>query len=270
METFKRILAVVVITLAVIGIVLCLVGIVTSWSMNTPITESLTDIMIGLEQFLTVSHEVLGEINSGLGEAQTAVDTIETATVDVGTAIAETDIVYELLAVTVGDTLFPIIESAKDTAVAILGTIVSINDALESLNEIPLVEVPTLTKDLQELETNLIEISNEVTQMRVELQAAKEDAISVPVETITGHTTAISTGLTEAQTDITDTRGRIEKNLQTLATIKAGIPGLIDLISLMSTIILLWLTFAQSCLILNSWSVLKGKDPLETIKETGD
>jgi hypothetical protein len=139
MEVLKRILGVAAIVISIIFIVVCLAGIVFSWSINAPITNAVTGVFSGAEHVLTAADKSLERVNSGLFEAQTSIDTIEENVELAGEMLSETSIVYEVLVRTVGDGLFPKIAAASDTTIAIRDSVISFNEILESLDDIPFV-----------------------------------------------------------------------------------------------------------------------------------
>ena len=270
MDTVKKILAGLVIAISVIGIGFCLVGIFYSWSLNTPVTNAIEGALTGVEKFLTITDEGLGRVQVGLGEADTAVVTVEDAFVEAGETINETNIAYELLDRTVGDTLFPKIEKMSGTIGAITESVVAFNDTLEAANEIPFVEVPTMTTKLEEIGTQVEQIRTDVQTTRDELIAIKEDSVAKPVNAITERTMRISNGLGELQTAVNVAQSDVQQSLANVGKTKAKVAGTIDLVSIALTIVLLWLILAQISLILQGLGIFKGQDPLQSLKSTDE
>ena len=267
MDVVKKILAGIVIAISIIGVAICLAGIYFSWSFNTPVTEAIEGVLTGVEKFLMVTDEGLGRIHEGLGEADTAVNTIEGAVVDAGETINETNIAFEILDATVGDTLFPKIENMAATAVSIAEAVVAFNNTLEAANEIPFVDIPTLTPQLEELSTELETIRTDVQETRDELQAIKEENVAKPVNAITERTTRISDGLGEVQTAVADGQTKVNETLDSVGETKAKVARTIDLISITITVLMLWLILAQASLIVQGLGVIRGYDPLDPIKQ---
>ena len=69
MSTFKRVVAVIVMVLSVVGIVLCLVEVLGAWAINTPVTNSVTKLLSGIENVLEVSEGALEQVNTRLDQA---------------------------------------------------------------------------------------------------------------------------------------------------------------------------------------------------------
>jgi uncharacterized membrane protein len=81
------------------------------------------------------------------------------------------------------------------------------------------------------------------------------------VTAVTSRTERISTRLDEVLSAINNTQQRIATNLERIAAIKARIPGVIDMVSLASTLVLLWIMLALSSLILHAWRYYQGESP---------
>jgi chromosome segregation ATPase len=260
MEILKRILGIVAIIISVVFIVACLAGVVFSWSINAPITNAVTGVLSGVERVLTAADTGLERANTRLAEAQTNIDTIEENVEMAGDTLSETSIVFEVLDRTVGDELFPKIAAASDTVVTVRDSVISFNATLESLNDVPFVEVPTLSEELDTAAERMAAAQSDAEQTRAELQAMKEEAISKPVTAITDRTTRISDGLETAQQKVSNTQANIDENIESISSIKARVTRLIDLISIVLSFVFLWLALGQAGLIVLAWSVVKGSD----------
>lgn len=267
MEILKRILAILAIFISVVFIVACLAGAVFSWSINTPITNALTGALTGVERVLTVADTGLERVNTRLAEAQRNVDTVEANVEAAGETLSETSIVYQVLDRTVGDELFPKVEAAGDTIVAIRNSVVAFNEMLESINDVPFVEVPTLTENLETAAQRMETVQSDVEETRTELRAIREQAISKPVTAITDRTTRISDGLEATQTALSGTQVNIDDNLESIGNIKTRVPGLIDLVSLLFSFIFLWVALGQAGLIMLAWGAVKSPDKSEAAKD---
>jgi uncharacterized phage infection (PIP) family protein YhgE len=257
-NTLKKVLAVLVIIICMVGEAACAGGILFSWSINTPITTAISDALTGLESFLQAADTGLERVATRLTEAQTAADTITETAQTAGETLSETSVVYELLARTVGDELFPKITAARDTVTAVSQTVTAFNDTLEAANKLPFVELPTLTDELETVANRLEEVHTNVQETRAEIQSVKDEAISKPVTAVTDRTERVSDRLGEVLTAVDNSQQRIATSLNRIGAIKAGIPRLIDLLSLASTIVLLWIMLAQGSLLSHAWGYFKG------------
>ena len=106
-----------------------------------------------------------------------------------------------------------------------------------------------------------------VPETRTELLEIKEEAISKPVTAITERTTRISDGLENAQQNLSETQTNINNNLEAISSIKARIPGLIDLLSITLSFVYLWIAFGQVALIVFTWNIIKAPEETENAAE---
>ena len=257
MQILKRIAAAVIIAISLVGTALCIAGVMASWSLNTPLTDALTRSLSGVEQFLTMTDSGLERINDNLAGAQTAVDSLEKTALTAGDVLTETNIAYQILDRTVGDELFPKIITAQNIAVSLRDSVVAFNATLEAVNEVPFVEVPTISGELATISERLTAVQTSVQETKDDLRAVKEEAISKPVTAVTNRTPRISSDLEATQTAIAHTQTQLADDLTIVAATKARVPSVLDLVSVAITLIFLWLAFAQLGLALHAWRYFK-------------
>lgn len=246
MHVLKTILAVAVVILAVGGVLLAGVGIYYSWALNTPVTQSLTEALAGAERLLTAADGALTRANGGLERAEAAVNTIEGAVTAAGETVVETDLAFLVLERTVGDTLFPAVATAHETLLATTEMIVSFNDTLEAMNRLPLVDVPTLTAELQTAADQVAAAQQTVEEIRAEMRVIKEEQVSRPVTFVTDRTGPLLDGLGQAQAAATRSQANIAATMTAIAARQATLARTVDLLSLGTTAVLLWLIAAQA------------------------
>lgn len=259
MHTLKQIFRVVVLLIAIVGMILCAVGLYFAWAYNTPVTQTIVQTIGSAVQVLEAADNGLATVNSGLTRAQGAVNTIDGATRSVGELINETDLAFAVLERTVGETLFPRIESAQETIAALAGTVIGVNDALESANKLPFVDLPTLTTELEAASARLAEARARVEEIQANIQAIKEDKVARSVSFVTDRTEPLLAQLGDALAKVTDAQARITATLARLDTLAQRVPGLIDTISIVATLVMIWLFAVQGYLALRLYEILSGK-----------
>jgi hypothetical protein len=261
MHTFKRILAGAAIVLAAAAIVGAIVGIYYAWAFNTPVTESLTGVLAGTERVLAVADGGLTRVGTGIETARAATSTIEGAVMAAGDTIMQTDIAFTVLERTVGDTLFPALVQANETAATIAGTVVAANQALEAANQLPFVEVPTYTAELERVAEEVAAARQRVEEIRGEVQALKENAVARPVTAITDRTQPLLQHLDTAQTTAAAAQTAIAQRRDWLAATQASLPRTLDRLSLALTVVLLWTVVGQVALVVMAATYLRNTRP---------
>lgn len=259
MPTLKKVLAVAAAVLAVVGVIACLVMLWFSWSLNTPVTESLVRIVTGAERVLAVVDRGLVRLDDGLETALGAVTKVEETVQSVGETIVETDLAFAVLERTVGDTLFPRLESASETLTTLRETVLAFNDALEAANRLPFFDVPTLTDELQTAADAVEDARTRVAEIRTEMQAIKEEQVSRPVTFVTDRTGPIADRLDTALDTVAATQSSIAARQVRLAALRERLPRLIDLISIAVTLIVVWLIAAQGYVFLRAAEYVMGR-----------
>ena len=259
MPTFKKILAGAAIVVAALGIVICLVSFWYSWSLNTQVTDDLVRLATVAERVLDVADTGLTRVDDGLTTVRGAVTVIEGMTRSAGNTLVETNLAFIVLGRLVGDTLFPRIVAAQDTAVALTGTIVAFNDTLEAANRLPFVNVPTLSSELGAAAARLESARARVTEVQDTLRTIKEEKVGRPVAFITDRTTAVGQDLAAAQTIVSDTLSRIHVAQPRIVALRLRLPRLIDLLSVTITLVAAWLVAVQGFVLVRAYEYLRGR-----------
>lgn len=249
METLKRILAVLVIVVSALFLVACLAGIVAVWQINTPLTATVTGTLDGIDQVLTAGQNQLVRASNLLSEAEAAVNGAEERLVTAGENLSERGVAVRLLERTVGETLLPKIEQTRDTLGAVGETLVAANAMLEAANEIPFVQVPTITEQLETAEAQLAETRQAVEDTRATIQTAREEALATPIAAITEQTGRVTARLVATQDRISEGRNYVSARQTQIRVLNARLPALIDTVSIVLTAALLWFALGQLALI---------------------
>ncbi len=128
--TQRKIIAGIAAVLSVVGLIACVAVIILSWTLNARLTTSLTQLLDGAEQLLTTADAGLVRLDGGITTALTAVTNVDETVRTAGETLVETNLAFALIDRTVGDTLFPRITAAHETATALAETIVSLGGHL--------------------------------------------------------------------------------------------------------------------------------------------
>lgn len=259
MSTSRKIATVVVLQIAALGVILCAIIIWASWAYNTRVTDSLVRVTAGTERALSAAERGMAMADRSLSTALGAVNTIDGATRAMGERIVETNLAFWLLERTVGETLFPRVLAAQETITAVADTVIGINDALEAANRLPFVEVPTLSNELGIVGGRLAAVRTRVDEMQAAVRDVKERKIARPVSIITSRTGNIITDLDSVLTTLDTTRTRVNVTLSQLASLRVNLPWIIDLISVVITLVMVWLIGTQSYVFLRSYENLAGR-----------
>ncbi len=257
METFKRILAGAVIALCILGIIVAALGIVAVWRINTPVMESVTKLLTSVDAILQIVETELVSFNALLGDGIDLVQSVEKTIVETGETVRETNLSLVVIDATIGDELFPLLDSAYATLDTVVGSVLAVNDTLEAINSIPFISIPTLTADLEAAEVRIVEVQNDIEESKRTIQTAKEEAVDTVVSPISTRLSEVEGGLQDVLDISKESEIQVTASREGIADVIQKLPGWIDLASVIMTLTFSWLIFAQGSLLLLSYAYIR-------------
>ena len=257
METFKRILAGAVIALCILGIIVAALGIVAVWRINTPVMESVTKLLTSVDAILQIVETELVSFNALLGDGIDLVQSVEKTIVETGETVRETNLSLVVIDATLGDELFPLLDSAYATLDTVVGSVLVVNDTLEAINAIPFISIPTLTADLEAAEVRIVEVQNDIEESKRTIQTAKEEAVDTVVSPISTRLLEVEGGLQDVSDISKESESQVTASREGIADVIQKLPGWIDLASVIMTLTFSWLIFAQGSLLLLSYAYIR-------------
>ncbi len=259
MKILKKILAIVAIILSVAGLVISLAGIAGAWVINDALTsEVATDAFDRTETALNALENTLDRVVVALEKSRSAIETIDQAAGKAGDKIESSSPVANLISNTIGDELFPAIIGIRETISGVRSTIIAVNASIEAANAIPFVSVPTLPMEkLQAVDEQASNAVDRVQELRAEIAALKSGAAEALASDVTSRTGEIDDDLATFEIFARAYRDDIGRVSAALAAARSRIPGMIDLASVLLTVVLLWFAVAQVSLAVISWGSFK-------------
>ena len=257
METLKRILAGAVIVLCILGIIVAALGIVAVWRIITPVTESVTKLLTSVDAILQIIETGLVSFNALLGDGIDLVQSVEKTIVETGETVRETNLSLVVIDATLGDELFPLLDSAYATLDTVVGSVLAVNDTLEAINAIPFISIRTLTADLEAAEVRIVEVQNDIEETQRTIQTAKEEAVDTVVSPISTRLSEVEGGLQDVLDISKESEIQVTASREGIADVIQKLPGWIDLASVIMTLTFSWLIFAQGSLLLLSYAYIR-------------
>ena len=268
MRTLKRVVAWLVVILAILGMLAMLGGVIGSWIINSKVTAITLDLLSAGEYALTATKDGLGQLDQRLDVSNERINKIDEVVITAGEELKETSLIGALIAETIGDELFPIIEALVDTAVFIRDTATAIDNALQALDAIPFINFKSITPGanifteiaaaITDLETGIEETLNETQQSRVE-------SIDTIVESITSETDKWRGQVTAVQTTLAEADGELNNSLDNLNRLKITLPRTFVLITLLVNLLLIITSIAFLSLFFHAAAYLRNSD--QSLKE---
>ena len=258
METFKRVLAVIVLILAVIGVLVMLAGVVGSWVVRNKVTAVTLNLLTVGETAVTATSGSLNRIDDRLDVSQARIDTLEMNVAEAGEGLKETSVVMTVISNTIGTELAPALGQAKETAVTIKDTTFALDEAITTANELPFINldgfVPTLIGDIAD---GIIAAEERVTELQQEVRDRRENRVGEGVDFVTGYTTDLSNRIGNLQNKVNEADDRLGETSASLAVLKISLPRTFTLITLAVNFVLLFMALAFASLIIHAWTFIK-------------
>lgn len=266
MRTFKLVVAWIVVALSVLGILAVLGGLVASWIVRNKVTEVTVNLLTVGETAVATTSQGLNRIGDRLEVSQQNMATVETNITSVGEDLAETSLVGTVIAGRISEETAASISEAKATAVTIADTVTALDAAINTVNEIPFVNldgfVSTLVSDLAD---GLVELDTRMTEFRTGIQERREERVSTAAGFFTGLTSEMSSTIGGIQSRINEIDGRLADTSAKLADAKVSLPRTFTFITLAVNVALLLIGLAFVSLLLHGWVLVKNPDL--TLKE---
>ena len=261
MRTFKLVLAWILMVLAVLGVIAVLAGLVGSWMVRNRVTDVTLNLLTAGETIVAATSDSVNQVDDRLGQSADKVIAVEEGVVGAGEVLKDNSIIIALINETIGEELAPAINSAKETAVTVAGFTFALNDTIEAANSIPFVNLDGPAVNLiQGASEGIIQLNNDVTEMKTELVDRREGRIEGGVDVITGYTSGITIGLQEIQSQLQAFDAELAATTAELGALKISLPRTFTMITIGVNLVLLLVGVAFVSLFFHSLSLIKNPD----------
>lgn len=263
----NRILALILLILSVFFFLASLAGIVAVWVYNGRFTEQAQVELSAISADLALTQQNIQTAREDLESAQAQIDIFQTAIDAIGLdALENTKVLAEVVSKVEG-TLTPILDQAASTVGAFRERFVSFKEALESLNDLPLVniEIPGV-ETIDQIAQNVADLQNQILETKEKVQ----DVSTLTQETVETFSTGFANWETTIQNSLSqlDTySAKITAYQARVQDLQAKIPGWLDWAAAIMTVIFIWLAFSQVAIFLLAWEIYRGVDLLATWKD---
>ena len=265
----RKILGGTLIALSSVLLVASLVGIGAAWYYNEPLTKETVTRLDNVEHEMALAQTALQDAQAELERALRFVDSAEEALKGFSeqTAVAKgfLDTVTDVL----DETIKPGLEKSREQIDLAQKTLDDLRASIEALNRIPFVnlEVP---------DDGMLDSFVKITDS-LESEVARVEGVAGQASTFLNDTSYLMGGdLQETRDNINNLQVVVDEYVDKIGTwrdqiadLKAKLPGWIDRASLILTAFLLWFGFSQFGLLLHGLTMLKGHNPLETLRGKG-
>jgi archaellum component FlaC len=261
MQTFKRILAIIVMTISVLVLVVSLTGIVGAWIVRAQLTTDLVGIATEAEARASTIKRGLDLLDTALTRARDQVTAVEQDVQAFGADVEENKPLLTAISDKLGIELSPLVDSAREIMTSIREAVAAVNSAIEAINAIPFVSVPTPELNtLQKLSQDVESFRTEVQDLRTAIDQRRSEIIQGTVSIVTTPTSLISSTLGEMQASVSGYSQQLSAVQERLSNFKSAIERGLTWLAVILTLILLWVAFSQLGLLVLGWRAYSGKE----------
>jgi methyl-accepting chemotaxis protein len=256
MSTLKRVLAWILIVISVLGILVCSLGIAGRWMINDSLTQAVLGLISRAETALTRVEDTLTLADAQLKDASSAVATVQEAASKLGDRIEKNSPVLDRISQILQDQLGPTVNKIRDAFLQIEERVQAVNNTIETLNALPGVQLTTLDLQLEGPRERVGLVVDAVQQLQQNIADFKAGIVQ-SMEPFRERLDRIAGFLTRLEEEVNTYLTRVDNLQAALATATVNIPALIDRVTLIISMMFLWIIIAQIALFLVARSYLR-------------
>ena len=243
--------------LGALGLVLVLGATLAIWALNSAATDFLVSTIETVSGPLEQAEEGLAQVNTTLDSAQAAVDELQQTVGTIGQDLKADSLILRALGSLVGEDLKNGVDRAVVALENVRATAATIESVLASLDRLPGVTIPAWVEDIGAALDELSRVGQQVQETVTALDALRTGAIEQAVASVTEKTENLETRLANVEQRIQAAHTNVSNLLVTLETWRERLPGLIDVLAVVFTLVFLLMGAGQWALLSLGWSRLK-------------
>jgi hypothetical protein len=263
MNTWKRVLAILIMALSVILAILSMAGIVGNWIVNDSVTDDIIRVLTGVDNALGLADDALGRLDTRVGAARERVAAFEESVQTAGEDFVENPVILTALSEKLDLGIAPAINDLRATVQSVRETVIGIQNAIQAINALPFVSLGERVSDLerlQRLSEGVARLTEGVEETRNGVREAKQQVATRVAFAIGKGTSKLDSGLTTIETAISDYGARVSELRTQVSTLRAGVVLWLDVASVILTLILLWLVFSQVVVFVLGLSIYRNEN----------
>lgn len=215
---YKRVIGWIGVLLGAAGILLCIIVAVEIWRLNEVVTTQVLQLFPPVEQIFAFGDEAATQLDTIVDDAQTQFNTVVDAQ--------------------------PVATELRDE---IFRARILLNSATRLIESVDVILSQfVITEGLTTVLSEVVTVLDSTEELAQQIRDGRTDAIDL-----------INTELDTLSERTSKLQSTIEDANSNLAQLKSRIPGYVDLVSVVITMLLLWFGVAQYNLLYNSWQLAR-------------
>jgi len=252
--------------LSIFFFVISCAGIISVWVTNQPLTNTIiTEIHIAQEDLDTAAssinsvQEELALLGGQIDIFQSVLDLIGEDAVQATQKVAD-------IVIGVEEKISPLINQAEEGVNTVYDTFQSIKEILETINQLPLINIELPGGEtIENLIVKIESLQSDIQDTKASVEQVA-DTTKALVTTLTTNFENWELFINETQSSLGGYESRIAEYQELLSNLERRLPQWIDIASVLITILLLWMVFSQIGLFLLAWSVYKDEDLIARLR----
>jgi predicted nucleic acid-binding Zn-ribbon protein len=260
---FKRLLGVGVMLIATTGFLANVAGLVGIWVVRHPAQHALTAFSTFVNEKLAMVDQALSRVNARADDGRTGLAQVNNAASKLSDRLEENRPLLTALSGAVRDDLAPRIAEMRAHAAALRDGVVSVNAALETLNTLGFIRVPTLSDKVSVVSERVDAIQSDVQELRLAIDDGTAGASANLVSAVVERTMKIDNLLMQIKSTTVQYQAAVTQKKQQVTDLSRKLVRAINLTVLLLTALLLVVAAGQVLLIYVCWQyVRQGRFPL--------
>jgi chromosome segregation ATPase len=211
----------------------------------------------GVQSLATSLEDPLTNASASLNTANTAISTLRDLGSQLGESASENTPIFDSISDVIQEQLSPTIDKLREIFAAIMDSLDAINSAIEALNMLPGVNLPTLSQLLEDANQLVQDIEDAIGELQSSVEDFKAGVVQDVSAALSSIIEPIANLLVNLEELVNTSLERIDSLQAGVAELQEKLPTAIDLLTVASTIVLFWLILAQVSLFLAARFYLK-------------
>jgi len=241
----RKILYIAVITLSVVIILFSSLGLIGIWMVQRPLSEAVVSFLVLVEESANLAQQVTEKVDVIIERAEEITTSISTATAEFSGEVTDKGVVMVLLPEENELQLTETVNSAQETFAEIRGVIENILNLYQTVDSIPFVNLPGLSKDQLEGVTAAIdETSEKVAALRAEIEAFRS-GVTEKIDLVADATAQLTADISELRSGL----ARLDSSLAEIESLAKRllviVPGLFIGSAVVLTLLFAFIIYTQ-------------------------
>lgn len=263
MKALKRVLAVAVMAMSTLMVLLFLAGIVGNWVANKAVTDATVQVLTSVDTGLGHTEQALTRLDRAVGNARDQVAAFDERVATAGENFVENPIIIDAISEKLDLGIGPAVEEVRGTVQTIRETALAAQNAVQALNALPFISIGGSVAEegrLQKLSDASTSLTEGVQEIRDGIREAKAGAATAVTAALDRGTSRLDAGLGNIETAVSGYEAQVSALRTQVTELESALVFWLDVASVVISLALLWLIFAQVVTFVVGLSLYKGKN----------